>query len=1085
MTSLLPAADNQSHENAPPAKKAKIIECADKQPKEHSFAADENAKMDVTNGNEKKSGKENGGAADEQTGGEALDKNLYSRQIYTLGESAMMHLREASVLISGLSGLGVELAKNLILGGMRHVSIHDTAVAGWHDLSAQYYLTEEDLGKNRAAACFERLAELNDSVQTSLNTEQLTKEYVSGFDLVILADSPRATQLKLAEWTRAAGRRLLVTDARGLFSYVFLDCGDEFRVDDANGETCKEFHIEHIDQETGDVMTIENSHHGLEDGDHVTFSEIKGMVQLNECTPIKITVKKPHIFNIGDAAKELSAYLEGGRGRQVKVPFPVSHKPLAASLTEPEYCIWDYAKFDYPAKLHALWSALYAFEEKHGRSPASHSESDAQLLKAELQLPEGEEVSDDLLKMFANSARGNLVTVASVVGGIAAQEAMKAVTHHMTPLKQWLYLDAIEAVPGQWTALDNAKLTEEECAPRNSRYDGQAAVFGWTFQEQLLKQRWFIVGSGAIGCELLKNMAMMGLGCGKGGLIKITDMDQIEISNLNRQFLFRRADVGSKKAEVAARAVRAFNSQVNIECMAERVGADTEGIFNDDFFASLHGVANALDNVDARRYMDRRCVYYRLPLLESGTMGTKGNTQVVYPHMTESYGSSADPPEKEVPFCTLRNFPNEINHTIQWARNLFEGVFSEPVETANRFLKDQRHFLEQVQQMNSGQQMDVLSSVKKLLIDERPKTAEDCIRWARLLFQENHYDSIAQMLHAFPPDQVTDMGVKFWSGLKRCPHVLNFDPAQEMHFDLIYAGSILRAEVFGIKPITDRDTVAKIAAAIEVKSFKPREGVKIAVTDAEAKEQASSSGGLDGDDELLEEYKRRLALISSSTPILTPIDFEKDDDSNHHMEFITAASNLRAENYDIARADKMKTKQIAGRIIPAIATTTAAVAGLVCIELYKTVVTDEEQWKSQPPMDRFKNGFINLALPFYGFSEPIQAAKKKYGDIEFTLWDRIEIRGPKTLAELKEFVEKECGVEVGMISAGPALIYSFFMDAKKRVTREATEVSAVVQEVTRTPKPEHVKSFVLEVMASNPENDEDVEIPYIKYDIVV
>ena len=59
-----------------------------------------------------------------------------------------------------------------------------------------------------------------------------------------------------------------------------------------------------------------------------------------------------------------------------------------------------------------------------------------------------------------------------------------------------------------------------------------------------------------------------------------------------------------------------------------RVGPETESAFNDDFFESLDGVANALDNVEARNYMDRRCVYYRLPLLESGTLGTKGNTQV-------------------------------------------------------------------------------------------------------------------------------------------------------------------------------------------------------------------------------------------------------------------------------------------------------------------------------------------------------------------------------------------------------------------------------------------------------------------------
>lgn len=74
-----------------------------------------------------------------------------------------------------------------------------------------------------------------------------------------------------------------------------------------------------------------------------------------------------------------------------------------------------------------------------------------------------------------------------------------------------------------------------------------------------------------------------------------------------------------------------MNPHIRVTSHQNRVGPDTERIYDDDFFQNLDGVANALDNVDARMYMDRRCVYYRKPLLESGTLGTKGNVQVVIP----------------------------------------------------------------------------------------------------------------------------------------------------------------------------------------------------------------------------------------------------------------------------------------------------------------------------------------------------------------------------------------------------------------------------------------------------------------------
>lgn len=235
------------------------------------------------------------------------------------------------------------------------------------------------------------------------------------------------------------------------------------------------------------------------------------------------------------------------------------------------------------------------------------------------------DISDNLIKELAYQAKGDLSPMAALFGGLVAQEVLKAISGKFMPIYQYIYFDSLESLPSQLP-------TEESCAPIGSRYDNQIAVFGKEFQEKIENTKEFLVGAGAIGCEMLKNWAMMGLGVGEKGFIYLTDMDSIEKSNLNRQFLFRPWDVTKLKSETAANAIYKMNKQTegHIKAFSDRVGTETENIFNEVFWESLSGVTNALDNVDARKYVDLRCVYFRKPLIESGTLGTKGNTQVSY-----------------------------------------------------------------------------------------------------------------------------------------------------------------------------------------------------------------------------------------------------------------------------------------------------------------------------------------------------------------------------------------------------------------------------------------------------------------------
>ncbi|XP_070558786.1 ubiquitin-like modifier-activating enzyme 1 [Ptychodera flava] len=623
-------------------------------------------------------------------GTDEIDEGLYSRQLYVLGHDAMRRMGASNVLVSGMKGLGIEIAKNVVLGGVKSVTIHDEGTVALADLSSQFFLQKEDIGKNRSEVTEARLAELNSYVPVTAHSGPLTEELISKFQVVVLTNSSLESQLKIGDYCHSKGIKLIVADTRGLFGQIFCDFGEQFVVTDTTGEQPISNMIASVTKDAEGVVTcLDEARHSYESGDYVTFSEIQGMTELNESEPRKIKVLGPYTFSIGDTSN-LSDYVRGGIVTQVKMPQTISFKSLRASLAEPDFLITDFAKFDRPGQLHIGFQALHEYIKKNGSPPKPGNKADAEKFIAIAKeinekapaAAKQESIDEKLMTSLAFNAVGDVCAMQAVFGGVTAQEVMKACSGKFNPISQWLYFDALECLPE-----DNPEsITEEERQPQNSRYDGQIAVFGKSFQKKLGSQKYFVVGAGAIGCEMLKNFAMMGLGCCEGGNIFVTDMDSIEKSNLNRQFLFRPHDVQKLKSETAANAVKKMNPGVNIIAHQDRVGPETENIYNDSFFESLDGVANALDNVDARMYMDRRCVYYRKPLLESGTLGTKGNVQVVLPNLTESYSSSQDPPEKSIPICTLKNFPNAIEHTLQWARDEFEGLFRMPAENGNQYI---------------------------------------------------------------------------------------------------------------------------------------------------------------------------------------------------------------------------------------------------------------------------------------------------------------------------------------------------------------------------------------------------------------
>lgn len=209
---------------------------------------------------------------------------------------------------------------------------------------------------------------------------------------------------------------------------------------------------------------------------------------------------------------------------------------------------------------------------------------------------------------------------------------------------------------------------------------------------------------------------------------------------------------------------------------------------------------------------------------------------------------------------------------------------------------------------------------------------------------------------------------------------------------------------------------------------------------------------------------------------LNALEFEKDDDA--HMRVVAAASNLRARNYSIKEEDLHTSRGIAGKITPAIATTTAFVAGSICLELLK-ILQDK-------PITAYRNVFTNLALPLFTSMEPeppqFHKSMRNGKEWAWSQWDYVDVDHPNmTLKELIAWLEENYGVAMSMLSSGVTMLFSDFMSRQKKEERLKMTIPAVVEAVTKVPITPGQKYVILELLVEDLESGDEVEVPYLRF----
>ena len=997
--------------------------------------------------------------------GEKVDTNLYSRQIGTFGMETMGKLIKMKILIVGLRGLGVETAKNIILAGPHEVQLYDPEKVKINDLGGNFYLKLEDVNKTRRdEASITQLSELNPYVHVSIMKGELIKN-ITNFNVVVITEMrPKEELIEIDEICRKNKIAFIYSAILGLSGFIFDDFGPEHTILDDNGEDCKTYIVKLISNDG--CVTIDDSLGGGKfapgDGDYVKFREVGGMTQLNDGKPREIKVISQSSFKVvNEDFSKYPEFTDGGIVEQVKVPKKKSYKSLKERFEtlfdEKPIDPLDFSKFGRNELLFITFLALHEYYSKNKSLPELNNKSQVdEIVKRtkELYDQNSKLAKDGKLNWFSGVqdwdekipaqvaawSRAEISPVCAFLGGVLAQEIVKY-TGKYTPINQWLLFDFFETVANLGDKVDRTL--------KNSRYDDQIAIYGNEIQKKIEESNIFMIGAGALGCEFLKNFALMGMSTAKGKNLIVTDNDNIETSNLNRQFLFRKTDIGHSKSKCACEAVKKMNPAFNSKDLQSLVAPVNERIFNEKFWNDQTYIINAVDNIQARKYIDNQCTTYGKCLIDSGTLGTKAHVQMVVPHVTSCYNDSQDPPEEGVPLCTMHNFPAMIEHCIEWGRDHFNEYFTDVINDAKKLLENKEKFYSDLKKEgNTTLQLTKLKFIKQHVVLAAEKNIDKVIEFAVMQYTENFQYRIQQLLFNFPEDYMNKDGTKFWAGSKRVPHPIPYSVENPLALMFVKNYATILARALSIKGDLSDNHIKEVSSKVKIPPFVAKT-VKIKVKDDEPDEPKAPANEQEIEEAELSHLMKELSIYDkekANPDNLHPEDFEKDDDSNGHIDFIHACSNLRAQNYKIKECDRQKTKMIAGKIIPAIATTTAAITGIVSLQLYTLYQTNK--------IDFLRDCYLNLAINSIFMSEPKPAIKMKDKDNDpillgpvkaippnWTVWDKIIIEKSMTCKELIDYIMEKYKVEVSIITAGSVTIIQTFMpSSKKRLPQKIEDI---------------------------------------------
>ena len=988
-----------------------------------------------------------------------FDFQLYSRQLVCDGITSFKKLMNSKILIFGMRGLGVEVSKNIILKGPEKVTIFDPKIATIRDMNSNFYLDEKYINiKRRDEAVLEKLQLLNENVSVDFINKNKIEEIfdiIHNYNIIIITELiQKAITIKIDRICRENNIYFIYGAVCGLTCFLFNDFGDEHIIIEESDAELRKFKIRNIDKngKNGIVeVFFPDTETYLFDGSFVKFGDIHGMKELNYenekfFRKIRCVENSKNSFYIGDISN-FSDYESGGIIEEVNIPISINHQSFEKRLEEPidltkkkemkEFTLTNRCQiFNVDSKLKRpeieliflSFKAIFEFLDEEKRLPKLNCSEDAKIIvnktknlfdgikkENNLRFKELKEFDENIPFNISLYSSCEIPCVTSFLGGVIAQEIIKT-TGKYIPINQWQIFSFLEYLPKE-------SLRNKDKNISYNRYTEQTAIFGEKINNELQNQKILLAGAGAVGCEMLKNLALLGIGSNKDiPYITIVDFDKVELSNLNRQFLFLKNSIGKYKVIAAADSVENMNKEIKILPIPEKFCKEKEKIFNNKFFQEKDIILISLDTNNGKEYLDTKSLMFNKPMILGAILGPQAKSELYIPFETASYSdlslkNTGHHTENVTPSCTIRYFPRRIEDCIDWARNYFNDLFIEPIIKLKKLIKE-KSFYESLKSEDEGKKI-ILTLVKFLILINK-NSMESILENSLKIFLENYTLWEKKILKLYPLDKKNDDGTDFWDSNKIKPSKIEFNINDNLcimfsiNYTKILCG-ILEIEFQSdelhskLKNISEKQILDKYIYEIE--------------NDEEIYEKENGQILLNKFDELYRNLMENEKL-KNKIKNYKIIDFEKDNDESGHIDFILAISNLKANVYKLPNNDKIKTFKYVGKITPSTITSTSTIVGYNMLQLIGLIINKIEK------KSIIHNYIIDLSTNSFTLTSKYDIIYRKKDDFdyilnkkilpvpaEFCAWDKFEIEGPKTIRQIIEYFKVNYEVDIDNIDS--------------------------------------------------------------------